>query len=482
VLTILALTAAHAGDVGFISSAQVIADTAHERPLEDTLEVWTRLKGSASGDLDNGRWFLAVRGEHQVLSGVEADGGDLEAHWLVWPGESGWEGTLGGPVRLRAGHLIERWGKLDLLSVVDVFTPRDTRAGLLTPQDAVRLPAPAARLQLAGESTRAELLVLPFGAQDRTALWGTDWSLLRQGMLEGLVADASGWRGDLVSEAIMQPTLGQLAGNLADMDPQFRNGLAGALGANSRPRPLDEAFDVGVRLEANGSGVDAALMGGWLRSRTPQGTLSEDLVVFIEEERLPGSDEQTELLNEGVSSGGVSWPRTLMGGAEVSFVAGQIGMRAEGAWRSVEVVPTHWLQATTSPVVGGALGLDWARGSTLSLMAEGRYEQLLEPPDDPLLVSAQSIQVAAGGRLSVLAERVQIQPVGLYDVTFKEFAARPEVHWRPNDAVQLTAGALLLGGPTEPAVEWRDALTYTGGPLSYFGDNDSVTLALAWIR
>ena len=127
-ILILALSTAHASDqadVGFIAEPQVIVDLANDRPREDGVEAWTRLRANASGNLENdSRWFLAVHGEHQTLMGVESQGGDLEANWDAWVGESGWEGPLFGSVRLRAGNLVERWGKLDLLPVVDVFTPR----------------------------------------------------------------------------------------------------------------------------------------------------------------------------------------------------------------------------------------------------------------------------------------------------------------------------------------------------------------------
>ena len=59
-------------------------------------------------------------GEHQLLVGWPDAGGDVEAAWDLRPWASGWEGPV-GPVRVKAGHLIERWGKLDLLPVTDVL-------------------------------------------------------------------------------------------------------------------------------------------------------------------------------------------------------------------------------------------------------------------------------------------------------------------------------------------------------------------------
>ena len=140
------------------------------------------------------------------------------------------------------------------------------------------------------------------------------------------------------------------------------------------------------------------------------------------------------------------------------------------------------MQSATTPSIGGAIGLDWMHGSTVSLVLEGRWEHMLDAPDNPLLMIEDSIQVAGGGRFSLFSDRLQLQPAGIYDVSFNEFALRPEVRWRTSDQLAITAGLLVLGGPTAPATNLTEALTYTGGPIGYFGDNDSAFLTISWIR
>ena len=111
-----------------ISAVDLVADRAEE----DVLETTTRLAASAKGG-DQTRWSLGILAEHTLRVGT-----DTEAVMRVRADESGIDAPL-GPFRIRAGYLVERWGKLDLLPVVDVINARDLRHGLLTPAQHLRL-------------------------------------------------------------------------------------------------------------------------------------------------------------------------------------------------------------------------------------------------------------------------------------------------------------------------------------------------------
>ena len=101
---------------------QVVVDLAHDRPAEDVVEAVTRVTARADGPgRTNGRWFLSLTADYSVLVGLEDDGGDTEAATAIFVGESGWRGQV-GPAYLRVGHLVERWGVMDLLPSTDVLT------------------------------------------------------------------------------------------------------------------------------------------------------------------------------------------------------------------------------------------------------------------------------------------------------------------------------------------------------------------------
>ena len=47
---------AQAAETAFVASTEVVADTAWDRPAEDVVESWTRLRGRASDEANRGRW------------------------------------------------------------------------------------------------------------------------------------------------------------------------------------------------------------------------------------------------------------------------------------------------------------------------------------------------------------------------------------------------------------------------------------------
>ena len=72
------------------------------------------------------------------------------------------------------------------------------------------------------------------------------------------------------------------------------------------------------------------------------------------------------------------------------------------------------------PSVSGGVGLDWAQGTWLLLVAEGRWVHLLEPVDSPWLVARDGIQHALSARVSLFGDRVQLAPIWLHDWAFSE--------------------------------------------------------------
>lgn len=473
--------AADAVEVGLDARVQTLADLAWDRPEEDRLEVWTRALADARGPAGAGRWQLGVLFEHQALVGAPAAGGDVEAavDLRVW--ESGWEGPV-GPARLKVGHFVERWGRLDLLPVTDVLVGRDLRAGLYTPADLVRQPAPLVRLQAGGARARAELTVLPFGARDRIALEGTDAALLRQGQVADALDDAATWEGDPLTQALLQEALAAAADGVDALDAQLRRAAFGSLAASGQPDPLLSAADLALRLEAEPGPVDLALVGAWMRSRRPLPAAPEALAAALRTETLPGLEDQEALLDLVRSPGGLTWPRTWVAGGEVATVLGPVGVRAEGLYQSARAVPRAWGGGALSPSIAGGLGLDWAWGTTLTLVAEARHEALLDAPADLVLAAARDTQIAGGAQVSLAGGRVTLTPGAVALLAWGEVAVQGQAAWRASDAWELSAGAAAALSPAEAPRSVRQALTYTGGPLGALSDTDAAWLTLRWIQ
>lgn len=477
----LALALATAGDARFVVQPRVSVDTAQDRAAEDIAEARTWIRAEAEGDATNGRWFLQITADHVVLVGGPA--GDTEAAARVWAGESGWAGDL-GPVHVRAGHLVERWGALDLLPVNDVLNGRDLRAGPLIPESLLRVPAPMATASVGGDQLRATAVVLPFGARSRVALWGTDHALLRQGMVEGLAADAATWEGDPLTTSLAQDAITALSDGLAAVDAQTRRGLEGALAATGQPRPLWEAAEVGAEVKARVGAVDLAAQGAWMRSRTPATSLDPTLRRYAVEQRLPELTEQDELL-DAISTGiGAEYPRTFMVGAGLGSVVGTVGVRAEASYTQRVPVAMPWLSVHETPLVTAGVALDRVWGTRVTGVLEGRLRHMVSPPAEDAMMQGtpDQIDVGAGIRANLARDRLSLEAGGLVDVTFQEAALRPGARWRVSDDLDVGLGGVVLLSSTPAASTWTDAMDYAGGLTGYFGDTDSVWADVRWMR
>ncbi len=473
----LLASAAFADDIGAIVRPEVAIDIAPDRDDEDAYEVHTFARVWAKGELERGdRWFLEVRAQHHVLAGT-----DVEGWWTGSVGESGWDGRITGSLRLRAGALVERWGKLDLLPLVDLLNPRDMRSGPMVPTELQRIPVPMAVLSWGNDTLRAETVWMPFAVADPIFLRETDWSYVRQGMLAEQTGQMREWPGETSLQ--LSGILESIDGSISTLDPSFRRGLDGAVNAKNLPQATGLTGDVAQRIQVDGGGVDAALMVGYLRSRQAAAALDPFIQELLIDERLPDFLEQ-EQLQEGLSGGAlkVDWPRTGMVGLETSGLIDAVQVRGEAIYLTNKVVRTHFAGASTSPMLGAGLGLDYVRGSSLQITIEGRWQRLLDAPDDLIFALPDQVQVAGGVRGSLLSDRLSIQVGGSVDVTFGEYIVFPRVGWRASDTWLLEVGATVLGGPTPAPETLADAFQYSGGPASYFSQNDAVTFAVSWIR
>ncbi len=477
----LLISIAAAQEVGAVLSTQLGVDLAEDRPGEDHTELHSRVRAWARGDTGrDGSWFLEGRGEHHALAGR-----DVEGWWEPSLGESGWQGELAGPLRLRAGNLIERWGKLDYLPVADVLNPRDLRNGPMTPQEWQRLPIPMAVLQVGTDaskatSLRSETVLIPFAARDKVWMRGTDWSYIREGMVSQEAERVSGWEGG--TAALLGDIIATAGASAGDLDPSQRRALDNAVGEKGLPQALVYNGEIAQRVELDAPGVDVAVMAGWMRNRQPLTELDPLLSQLLRQYRLPEIDE-LDALQRAMAGGPLktSWPRTGFLGAEAATVVGPIGLRAEGAYWSARTTRLWYGGATTTPVVAVGAAADYVRGSSLQLTTEARYEERLNAPDELLLVAPRDLQLAGGGRLSVASDRFRFQLGGSYSVAFGEWLLLPKVEWRPTSHVRVDVGAVLLDGPWNAPPALPRAYIYEGGPASYFSQNDGLTFGFTWV-
>ena len=461
-----------APEVGLTIEPIVAVDTHTENPTADSAESWTWIRARARQQKDESQWFLGVDGEHHIRHGV-----DTESMWNLYVAESGWSGKLGA-AHLRLGALVERWGKLDLTPVIDVLNPRDLRAGPLATIEALRVPVGMANVEFGNSQYRVQATWIPFPSADRVTTEGSDWALIKPGMLNQFIRDASNWPG--TSATFLAGPLRQLRGTLNDTAPSTIRALTNSLG--SLDQPEDDALhgDYGVRLATEHPGVDAAVVVANLRSSIPQTQLSDAIKELLVTETLPDINETDSLLEDPPIQ--TRWPRSWMVGAEVSTTAGPFGIRSEAGWWSNKVLQKPWFEAALSPALAAGLGVDWAHGSQVFLAIEGRWHQWTEPASVLYLTAEQRVEVGGTARFALLNNNLELQAATLVDVHYQEWMVRPELRWRISDPVSVGLGAIVIDGPDTAPTTIQETLSWEGGPLGLMTSNDCIFFSMRWIQ
>lgn len=469
-LALLPLAALAADPEVGVSIEPLIAVDTQRQGTEDHAEAWTWINAQASQRTETGRWFLAVQADHNMRFGA-----DREGIWSMRIGESGWAGRL-GPTHTRLGVLIERWGKLDLLPSLDVLNPSDLRAGPLSTVEAAQVAIPMAVVQVGSDRLRLELSYAPFPEGDRVQLSGSDWSLIRPGMLEGAIAEVPQYAG--ADNPLLTDPIANLVQTLTDLDSRTQRSLSMAFEQSGRPEDYGIRGNVGARLEWEGPGIDAAVMGAHLQSPVPKTQLAPAYRSILADKALPSLDQLTTLTSEDPLS--TAWPRTWVAGAELSTLVGPLGLRAEGVWWSDRVVQQKWLNSRTVPSTAAGFGLDYAQGSTLFLALEARWTHHLEDIVEPFLTRQDVLEAGLIARLSLANDRLHLTGAGLGNWTFRSWLARPEIRYSLNDALSMGLGAVLIGAQAEPPADLQATLSHDSGPFSLLQDNDAVFVTMRW--
>ena len=89
-----------------------------------------------------------------------------------------------------------------------------------------------------------------------------------------------------------------------------------------------------------------------------------------------------------------------------------------------------------------------------------------------------NVQLAGGVRLSLLQTRLGIELGGAYDIGFTEGLLRPSVSWGVSDWMAVHARGIFLFGSRDAPLTVEEALTWEGGLMGYFEENDAVSVGV----
>lgn len=473
--------------LGALVRPELWIDPVRDVSNEDGTEVHTWSRAWVKGELRNhDSYFLEARLQHHVMIGK-----DTEAWWEASLGETGWDGKLGGPFRLRIGNLVEKWGKLDLLPVADVINPRDIRVGANMNSDFSHMPLPMGVLAVEGGPFRAETVLIPFPSTDRLYTRETDWSYMRQDYTDQLLGEMTNPNiyqyeelvgGEADFSVVLDSSIQSMRTTLFDMSTQFRRNLDYTMTSDNLPESIVGNGEIAERLEWSGHNVDAALFGGYFRSRQPNAVLDPYLQNTLQTQTLPSNLEGVQAFQAATAGGplNVDWPRTWIGGLDGSALVGPLQFRLDGAFKSAQVVRRSWGNSAVVPSLAAGLGVDWFQSTHFQLSVESRYTHLLDAPEDLMFSLEDQVQVAGGVRIVTLRDRLSFQIGGLFDATFVEGMFRPSVAFKANDHFLFDVTGMLLAGKTDAPRTVDDIFQYEGGVMSYFQANDGIGFAVQY--
>jgi hypothetical protein len=416
---------------------------------------------------DDARYAIGARLRWQVRSGdsVEADYWlDLEPTWFQFRKDF---------FTMRAGLQTMKWGKNLLLSPNDIVNPLDYTRGLSTgdPADA-KIPTLMVRATFDMSPATVDILFAPFFQPMRVAWYGQDFSVLRPGMLEGILPtlrpDTS---SGLIDDELRRAT-DRVVDAVTGLDAYARDGLQSYL-VTALPEELPWNGDLGARLALSGRGVDGDVYFLWHVVDQPAITIHRALREPLLDNRVPTSAELTQLTNPDTEIIGTEYHRSVLAGGDIVIAAGSFVISAEGAFRSHTVRYRETMEPFLSPAVQYSVAVRYTHGSVLALDVEFGHDIVLRPAEDMLVHRPHNLQVALGASLNLLRDRLQILLTGSYNILRQDIYVHPRITVELDDRVSVLLGVQVFKGlqpDVEPTLD--SFLSYEGGIPGYFREND----------
>ena len=386
----------------------------------------------------------------------------------IRPLEIRWKGKKSN-VTFEVGSLVPRWGQLDALSVIDIIGGKDLQFGPTTTAETSRMGTLGIQLSRKLGPWKWKALLLPFSPQNNIQTIGANWALLTPEEAISLTEDAATWSGDLLTESFFQQTLSSIASGLSSAS------LVQLSDALSKPSPEIRFGDLGGMLQWSSIGLTTNLYGGWLLDRSPAIQISPELADYLQSETLPSLTDQTEFQQALTDPFEMIRPRFWTLGMDVSTLLGPFGVRAEGAYRSIQTVQTPYLQHRTSPWWGLAGAIDWNYDSSIVTVIEVNYQKYTKVNTQTWLEPSEGLSIVGNLAGNAAQMKLNWSLQGMYIVPNQDFLFSMQMGWRLSSHWLIQSKALILGGQPK-----SDLLSYEGGFLGYWGQQDTISFNLIW--
>jgi len=365
-------------------------------------------------------------------------------------------------IRIRIGNQTIRWGQLDLLSDLDSLNGKDLRYGPTIAPEWARIPSPSLQIHLPFQPLLLTIQWLPFSAKDTLTWMGEPWGVFSTSDINNLMDSAQTWSGDWLTEDWMK-------GFLRAAQQQLTSSTSISL---PEPEMLDYG-DIAVRFGFENFDLSSHLYASWMRSRRPKTRLHENIVTYLQEERLPTSlelDQLNAIVEQPID---ISYPRQLLLGADLSTTLFLFGFRAELSYINSRVRPLPYMQSATRPYMSGAMALDYNFDQSV-ISLETKAFRFFDPVTTPWLEANQTIQTAILGNLS-LSNSTNLILSGQYDWLLGDGFGQAILHHRLSSRWAIALQGIMLHGPNE-----ENPMTYSSGIFGLWREYDQVSLRIQW--
>ena len=391
--------------------------------------------------------------------------------WSFEPWVIRWKKTV-GPYRISLGNLQLRWGQLDALSTLDILCGKELRYGPLTPPQLLRRPSPALKISRQIDAFDVQAIWMPFSSRDTINPVAHQWGVLSTAQLNGLFSNAETWTGDALT--------GELMGDLVRaIGQQFDPSQNRLIDVNAFKDSSVSLGDIGLRIGLEFSSFSVHASGGHFKDRRPKPSLNPDLMTFLVEERLPDSNELTELTEALHEAFVIEEPRYWMLGLDFNTLLGPFGIRGEFSHRSKQALQLYMLQTETVPWYGGGLAIDWTDGGANILSGEVSWNKYMTNTTDSWLEKPETYRVAMAYMGTAMQQRLSFGLRALAELPVKEWALTPRVSWKLQDGLDILVEGILI---ESNASATDNPFAFEGGLLGAWKDNDTINITLNWAK
>lgn len=393
----------------------------HERAFRNRIRAelkYTLPQDDAAGvpGLKTSRTYLILSGDSDYLwfgPNESQDDYDLEIYeaYLNW-GK--------GPLQLRLGKQLVRWGKTDGISPLDAVNTQDFRLFTLPDFEERKLPNWLIRARLFLEAATLEGVYIPFFRESKIDFFGTDWAYFRHMKQDirdsDLPPDFKAYFADIrVDEDEPVDTLengslgARVTTTLADVDI----GLSYLYGYD--PRPHVASFP--VKNFSLGGSLDPENL-----SQNPGGIV------------LTPEDIQTEYL------------RSQMAGLEFETTAGDFGLRGEAAYFDARTFLTDSLTSVGRDSFFWVLGLDYLGKQDWYANVQVVHQHVFDHTEDILYFEQDNLGVTWELSREFFRGRTEVGLEGLYFLSDGSYTVNPWLRVEVMTAVDAEIGLNLFGG------------------------------------